>query len=108
MERTEEKTLKTQAKLGQENAITLIALVVTIVILLILAGVTITMTLGENGLFRKAQEASAAYKKAEEDDSAWMDEVADMFDRETGGGDYYSDTKKVNAPKLSQGMIPIK
>lgn len=108
MERTEEKTLKTQAKLGQENAITLIALVVTIVILLILAGVTITMTLGENGLFRKAQEASAAYKKAEEDDSAWMDEIADMFDRETGGGDYYSDTKKVNAPKLSQGMIPIK
>lgn len=108
MERTEEKTLKTQAKLGQENAITLIALVVTIVILLILAGVTITMTLGENGLFRKAQEASAAYKKAEEDDSAWMDKVADMFDRETGGGDYYSDTKKVNAPKLSQGMIPIK
>ena len=108
MERTEEKTLKTQAKLGQENAITLIALVVTIVILLILAGVTITMTLGENGLFRKAQEASAAYKKAEEDDSAWMDEVADMLDRETGGGDYYSDTKKVNAPKLSQGMIPIK
>ena len=72
MERTEEKTLKTQAKLGQENAITLIALVVTIVILLILAGVTITMTLGENGLFRKAQEASAAYKKAEEDDSAWL------------------------------------
>ena len=66
------------------------------------------MTLGENGLFRKAQEASAAYKKAEEDDSAWMDEIADMFDRETGGGDYYSDTKKVNAPKLSQGMIPIK
>lgn len=37
-----------------EKAITLIALVITIIILLILAGVTITMTLGQNGLFIKA------------------------------------------------------
>lgn len=29
MERTEEKTLKTQAKLGQENAITLIAFAIS-------------------------------------------------------------------------------
>ena len=39
-----------------EKAITLIALVVTIVILLILAGVTITMTLGQNGLFIKVRQ----------------------------------------------------
>ena len=48
-----------------EKAITLIALVVTIVILLILAGVTITMTLGQNGLFIKAQAGRKEYEQAE-------------------------------------------
>lgn len=37
----------------EEHGITLVALVVTIIILLILAGVTINMALGDNGLFIK-------------------------------------------------------
>ena len=56
--------LKKRTSLG-EKAITLIALVVTIVILLILAGVTITMTLGQNGLFTRAREGAAAYNESE-------------------------------------------
>ena len=40
-----------------EKAITLIALVVTIVIILILAGVTINMLLGENGIIKQATNA---------------------------------------------------
>ena len=40
-----------------ERGITLIALVVTIVVLLILAGVTITYALGNGGLFSNAQKA---------------------------------------------------
>ena len=39
------------------NGITLIAVVVTIIVLLILAGVSITMLTGENGLFKMAQNA---------------------------------------------------
>ncbi len=39
----------------QEKAITLIALVITIIILLILAGVTIAMLTGENGILRKSR-----------------------------------------------------
>ncbi len=39
------------------NGITLIALVVTIIILLILAGVTIATLTGENGILTKAKEA---------------------------------------------------
>ena len=46
----------------KEKGITLVALVVTIVILLILAGVTITMTLSQNGLFTRAQQGKNAYK----------------------------------------------
>lgn len=39
------------------NGITLIALVITIIILIILAGVAINLTIGENGIFKKAQYA---------------------------------------------------
>ena len=63
--------LKKRTSLG-ERAITLIALVVTIVILLILAGVTITMTLGQNGLFTRAREGRAAYEESEVRDDLSM------------------------------------
>lgn len=41
----------------KKDGITLIALVVTIVVLLILAGVSINLVVGNNGLIKKAQEA---------------------------------------------------
>ena len=63
--------LKRRTSLG-ERAITLIALVVTIVILLILAGVTITMTLGQNGLFTRARAGAAAYNESEVRDDLSM------------------------------------
>ena len=45
-------------KLKQEKAITLIALVVTIIVLLILAGVSISMLTGENGILSRSTQAS--------------------------------------------------
>ena len=51
--------------LKQRRGITLIALVITIVVLLILAGVTIAMLTGENGILGKATTAKA--KSAEEE-----------------------------------------
>lgn len=36
------------------KGITLIALVITIVVLIVLAGVTMNLTLGENGIFQKS------------------------------------------------------
>ena len=49
----------------QEKGITLIALVVTIIILLILAGVTIKLVTSENSIFEHTQKASKETKKAE-------------------------------------------
>lgn len=43
----------------KNDGITLIALVITIIVLLILAGVTITTLTGENGILKKATEAKA-------------------------------------------------
>ena len=66
------KKKEKQHIVANEKAITLIALVVTIVILLILAGVTITMTLGQNGLFTRAREGAVAYNESEVRDDLSM------------------------------------
>ena len=52
----------------QERGITLIALVVTIVILLILSGVTLNIALSDNGLFDKTKKATEEYKAATVDE----------------------------------------
>ena len=48
------------------KGITLIALVITIIVLLILAGVSISAIVGDNGLATRANEASQETKIAEE------------------------------------------
>lgn len=48
---------KVKRKVSSNSAITLIALIITIIVLLILAGVTIHMVVGDSGLFGKANEA---------------------------------------------------
>ncbi len=53
---TEQKSIK--AKLEESKGITLIALVITIIVLLILAGITIASITGENGILRKNRECS--------------------------------------------------
>lgn len=45
----------------KNNAITLISLVITIILLIILAGIAINLSLGENGLFIKAKQAKEKY-----------------------------------------------
>ena len=47
------------------KGITLISLVVTIIILLILAGVALKLTLGENGIFNRAQDSTERYEIAQ-------------------------------------------
>ena len=63
-------------KQKKERGITLIALVVTIVVLLILAGVTITFVLGEGGILNMAKEAADKTKNAIANDQADMESLA--------------------------------
>ena len=57
-------------KTKKKNAITLLALVITIIILLLLAGVAIQMSFGENGLIAKSVQAQKEQAKAELYDTA--------------------------------------
>ncbi len=68
--------------LKKQKGITLIALVVTIVVLLILAGVSISLVLDNNGIIQKSKEARNKYGQAKENEqedlnkaSSWIDEV---------------------------------
>ena len=99
--------LKRRTSLG-EKAITLIALVVTIVILLILAGVTITMTLGQNGLFTRAREGAAAYNESEVRDDLSMlitqytwDKASEKTDKSLG--DYLKDNGATSVKANADG-----
>lgn len=52
----------------KQNGITLIALVVTIVVLLILAGVTINALFGDTGIIKRAQDAQNKMDQAQDSD----------------------------------------
>ncbi len=47
-----------------QKGITLVALVITIIVLLILAGITISMTIGQRGILNRAKEAGQNYQNA--------------------------------------------
>ncbi len=72
--------LKTNSK-----GITLIALIITIIVLLILAGVTINLTLGENGIFRTAEMAGKNYMDAQDRELAGLADFENMIDNIIGG-----------------------
>ena len=62
------KTAKKQ-KLKESKGITLIALVITIIVLLILAGVAIATLTGDNGILKKAGDAKTQTEQAKEDEN---------------------------------------
>ena len=66
---------KVQILLKKEKGITLVALVITIVILIILATVTINATFGENGIIKKAQEAKEMTSNAIKSEEEGMNEL---------------------------------
>ena len=71
------------------SGITLVALVVTIVVLLILAGVTITALLGDDGIIKKAQNAADGTNLAVQDELIGMNSLTDKMNsilNGNGGG----------------------
>ena len=70
-----------------EKGITIITLAVTIIVMLILAGVAINLSLGEDGIFRRAQEGAQRYENASQNEKIELDKVSDYID------DYLNDDK---------------
>ena len=69
----------------KNKGITLVALVVTIVVLLILAGVSINLVLGDNGIIAKAKEAQRKSAEASQNDLIGMNELAQQLGEKING-----------------------
>ena len=66
---------KIKMNLKSSKAITLVALIITIIILLILAGVSLSMILGDNGLINKAQSSVNEYQKAAQKEQNLLNDI---------------------------------
>ncbi len=75
-------------KLKNEKGITLIALVITIIVLLILAGVTIATLTGENGILTKATEANLQTQIGEEKEAINLAMQALLIDKVDNPNNY--------------------
>ena len=102
-------------KIKSQSGITLVALVVTIVVLLILAGVSINLVLGENGLISNAKEARDKTKTAEVNEKTQLDSASDFISEVINNTELpqTSETKpympgdgftKVNGTNLANGL----
>lgn len=69
--------------LKENKGVTLVALVITIIVLLILAGVTLSMVMGDSGIFSKANKASSETTISSAKDAvrlATLEAVTDQYD----------------------------
>lgn len=100
-------------KSKNNNGITLVALVISIIILLILATISI-QALTNTGLFAKAQEAKEKTKNATENQAKTLNEYEDELNKYISGNvktlqadGSWNSGKKVNSPQLMEGMTGI-
>ena len=70
--------------LKNKKGITLVALVVTIVVLLILAGVSINLVLGNNGIIAKAKEAETKSAEASQNDLKGINALTEEMNNALG------------------------
>ena len=97
------------------KGITLIALVVTIIVLLILAGVSISMLTGQNGILNRAVEAKEKTEVAQKDENETLNEYEKTFNKYMSNlpsteytSPYFPDTNKferVEGTDLSTGLV---
>ena len=71
-----------------ESGITLVALVVTIIVLLILAGITIATLFGDNGVIEKAQKAKDETQKAQENEVQGIEDIIKKLEGEKNMRNY--------------------
>ena len=72
-------------KRREEKGITLVALVVTIIVLIILAGVTLNIVLDQDGIISKAQQAAEDYERAQREEQEMLNQVEDYMNNLGGG-----------------------
>ena len=101
--------MKKEIKNKQERGITLIALVVTIIIMLILAGVSIKLAIDNNGVIENAKEAKDQYEQAQANDESGLNDLSSELRRQldanrnnnSGSGDSTTKVDGVPIPEAN-------
>ena len=86
--------MKLNIKTKDKKGITLVALVVTIIVLILLAGVSVNLVIGNNGIIAKAQIAK---KNAE--NAAWLEKAQMIVTRSKNE---QRRNRKINRPRNSK------
>ena len=106
------KKLKIENQLKSNKGITLIALVITIIVLLILAGVSIAMLTGQNGILTQAQNAKNRTEEAQGEEENKLNEYNNIINNyvnggtTTGGDEEESGEQAVVGEKVTGGNKP--
>ncbi len=95
-------------------------MVVTIVVLLILAGVSISLILDNNGIIKKSKDARKEYIQSQTNEQVDLDNMSDLIDEATGrvakidvntkasrNGTINGEEGNANNPTIPKGYIPI-
>ena len=94
---------------SNQTGITLIALVVTIVVLLILAGVSLNAIFSENGIIKRAQDAQNKMDEATQNDLDSINELKNWIDGKvngtTGGGTTGGDETPTEKPLITDSSL---
>ena len=114
--------MKNEKMRKEERGITLVALVVTIVVLLILAGVSLNLVIGNEGILTRSKEAADKYGKQAENEQQGLNDVEDWMDEQfegtgiqkvtvnkkaTRNGTINGQDPNTNNPIIPKGYIPI-
>ena len=96
-------------KIKSKSGITLVALVVTIVVLLLLAGVSLSLVIGNDGIMKRAKEAKERYGQASKNEQKDLDTIEDYMNKMTGEGSgaETGTVVKVNVGESATGVATI-
>ena len=89
-----------------KSGITLIALIITIIVLLILAGVSITLVVGDNGTLTKAQKATTETNKASIKEELEL-EISNMQLEAIENNEELTKEKIVDELKTNKGLLVV-
>ena len=107
MKSRKDKILNIKKIKKQVKGITLIALVVTIIVLLILAGVALNLTIGQNGVFQRAQDAANTWRNAETNEQLALQEGADLIEGYLNGNGGSQGDNTTNTGATTVDTVPI-
>jgi hypothetical protein len=100
--------MKRMDLIRNKRGITLIALVITIIVLLILAGITINLTIGEGGIITTAQQAGKNYVQASASEQSDINAITDYIDaRTTEVGEKVADITKTTTTDGEETTVTI-